>query len=122
MAQRIQFTDEELEVLASWIFMKDSKPQKDHPTDKNIIKKIKNAFLRECMDTEWEYWANDFEKNIIRDDMGIDITEELAMKKDSIQNPQGIFFCPNCKVRTNEKTYKTRCVICDTSLIRGGGL
>ena len=37
------------------------------------------------------------------------------------EDPTGIFYCSKCKIRTNEKTYLTTCVICKTSLLRIGG-
>ena len=37
-----------------------------------------------------------------------------------IDDPEGMFYCPHCKVRTNEKTIWTTCSRCKTPLIRGG--
>lgn len=45
--------------------------------------------------------------------------EDLQHRPD-ISNPDGVFYCPICKVRTNEKTYNTTCVNCKGPLQRVG--
>ena len=35
-----------------------------------------------------------------------------------IDSPDGIFYCPKCKINTNEKTIWTTCVFCKTPLLR----
>lgn len=46
--------------------------------------------------------------------------EELKRKQQNIFDENGIFRCPKCDIRTNEKTYETKCIICNTSLLRVG--
>jgi len=41
MKTRIEFNEEEMEVLVSWIFMDDAKPDKDFKQDVSAIKKSK---------------------------------------------------------------------------------
>lgn len=37
-----------------------------------------------------------------------------------VDEPDGIFYCPTCNKRTNQKTYKTTCIKCGTMLQRRG--
>lgn len=36
--------------------------------------------------------------------------------------PDGVFYCTNCRKRTNQKTYETKCIRCKQSLMRTGGM
>ena len=115
MKTRLQFDEDELLVLMSWIYG-DFKPQELEDTDKKIIKKLKSA----CKRVEREDLITEFfdDGKKIYDEFGSDITEEFEEKKKQIEDVNGIFYCEKCKVRTDQKTYTTKCVICNGDLIR----
>ena len=111
---RISFPEDEMMVLLSWAFSGgEFKPDLSFDADKKLLKKLKTACDKLGIDFE-EFYSD---KNY--DEYGIEIDEdEIKREKERFSNPDGIFRCPKCQINTNEKTYKTRCVICDTGLIR----
>jgi rubrerythrin len=106
---------EEIETILSWGFGNgDFKPDKED-LDKKLLNKLKKALYKEGADDIWEQWV---EPELTEEEI-----EEQKMLKEEInkmKEENGIFYCSKCKVRTNQKTPTTRCVICDTSLMRMG--
>jgi len=109
----ITLSEREINILLSWIY-DDFKPQSDIDVDKHLITKIRNACKR--LDCEYLIEEWDVEKP---DGLTPDELQEIENRKDEIADMEGKFLCPKCNIRTNEKTYQTKCVICNTSLIRG---
>ena len=117
----ISLDEDKMYLLLSWIYGND-KPTDWHKTDLQIVKQLKDA----CKRLDCEEFIDEFveTKNLVSKEemMGISDKKQQQERILELTDPNGQFFCPTCKVRTNEKTYKTRCVICDTSLMRGEGL
>jgi len=113
----MKLSGRELNIIMSWIFT-DFKPDNEHPVDTHILKKFKNALIKTAYYDDWE---NEFIKYL---EGKTSTQEEFDNKEhqkeiDKIRDNTGVFFCQECNVRTNEKTYTTKCVVCGTSLLRG---
>ena len=117
---RITFTDDELECLCFYVFTKEAELELDSDNEKDIslIKKIKGALTRMCMEDIKDDFLTVRKKAFWTEDKLGMTKEEYEEEKNAIKDIEGVFFCPVCKVRTNQKTYETKCVICHTGLNR----
>ncbi len=69
-------------------------------------------YYRSCTDEE--------KKQCLKDHLCLDcriVKKESELRK-SLHPSEATFYCQKCKIYTNDKTPKTSCVFCDTSLIR----
>jgi len=113
----ITLDDRKMNILLSWIYS-DCKPTDWHEVDKVLVRQLKKACDRlDCCDLIEEFIVESEKKC---DEFGNKIDEdEIKKRKKAITNMDGIFYCPKCNLRTNEKTFETKCVICNSALNRG---
>jgi rubrerythrin len=116
---RINFTEREFENLL-WLVFTDDKISINENAEEDNYRRMSIKFKR---------WADKFCFDDVIEDIkfnqGVKMVDEdeqmeLEEKRDRISKEDGIFYCQKCKLRTDEKTYETKCIICNTGLNRVG--
>lgn len=114
MDNRISINDSDLLQLVACACSNNTLSMYD---DKKLIKKLRRIFENRCMEDDFEDLV-EYPLGIKKTEEQLEEEKELKKRKKEIENIDGIFRCPKCNISTNEKTYRTTCVICNTPLLR----